>query len=57
MVVRMKEQKINCTVYDCKHCDVMKDLCTLKQIKVACCRALDEKESTMCDNYVKTKLN
>lgn len=53
----MKNQKINCTVYDCKHCDVMKDACKLKQIKVACSKANDEKESTMCDNYVKTELN
>lgn len=53
----MKNQKINCTVYDCKHCDVMNDACKLNQIKVACCRATDEKESTMCDNYVKTDLS
>lgn len=53
----MNNQKINCTVYDCKHCDVMKDSCMLNQIKVACCRANDEKESTMCDNYVKAELN
>lgn len=53
----MNNQKINCTVYDCKHCDVMNDSCMLNQIKVACCRANDEKESTMCDNYVKTELN
>lgn len=50
-------QKINCTVYDCKYCDALKDKCELKQIKVACCKAEDEKESTMCDNYVKTELN
>ena len=43
----MKNQKINCTVYDCKHCDVMNDACKLNQIKVACCRATDDKESTI----------
>ena len=53
----MKNQKINCTVYDCKYCNVMKDMCNLKQIKVACCPSSDEKESTMCDNYVKTELD
>ncbi len=51
----MQRQKINCTVYDCKHCDPDRDCCCLKQIKVACCRADDEKESTMCDNYKKIK--
>jgi len=51
----MQRQKINCTVYDCKHCDPDRECCNLKQIKVACCRADDEKESTMCDNYKKIK--
>ena len=50
-------QKINCTVYDCQNCDVMKDECRLKQIKIACCKSTDEKTSTMCDNYVKVKLD
>lgn len=53
----MEKQKINCSVYDCKFCDVMKDLCQLKQIKVACCRGDSAKESTMCDNYEKTDLD
>ncbi len=53
----MEKQKINCSVYDCKYCDVMKDLCNLKQIKVACCRADNTKESTMCDSYEKTDLD
>ena len=52
----MKNQKINCTVYDCAYCDYMKDACKLKEIKVACCKADDEKEATMCDSYVKSKL-
>lgn len=54
--VFMKNQKINCTVYDCAYCDYMKDACKLKEIKVACCKADDEKEATMCDSYVKSKL-
>ena len=53
----MENQKINCTVYDCKHCDVMKDACKLNEIKVACCQGNSEKESTMCDNYSKVNLD
>lgn len=53
----MEKQKINCTVYDCKHCDVMNDECQLKQIKVACCKGDTDKESTMCDSYAKTDLD
>lgn len=52
-----KVQKIWCSVYDCKYCDVYKDLCKKKEIKVSTCRADDEKESTMCDNYKKIKLD
>lgn len=48
-----KMQKIECNVYDCKYCNVMKDLCRLKKIKVKCCRSLDDDEATMCANYVK----
>ncbi len=53
----MEKQKINCTVYDCKFCDVMNDACQLKQIKVACCHGDSEKESTMCDSYKKTEID
>ncbi len=52
-----KVQKIKCSVYDCKYCDVMKDKCKLKEIKVACCPSENEKEATMCDNYTKTLLD
>jgi hypothetical protein len=53
----MKNQKINCSVYDCKYCDCNCDACLLKQIKVKCCKSDDEKSATMCDNYKKTKLD
>lgn len=47
------KQKINCTVYDCKHCDCDCDSCNLKTIKVCCCASDNEKEATMCDSYKK----
>lgn len=50
-------QKIKCGVYDCKYCDVIKDACNLKEIKVACCNGKNEKESTMCDSYEKCELD
>ena len=47
-----KEQKIACSVYDCKHCECEKDMCNLKEIKVANCKGSGEKETTMCDSLV-----
>lgn len=49
------DQKIACTVYDCKHCDCDHDSCKLKEIKVCCCDSEHEKEATMCDSYKKRK--
>ncbi len=47
-------QKINCNVYDCRHCDIMNEACALKEIKVGRCKEDKKKESTMCDSYDKT---
>lgn len=52
-----KEQKIACSVYDCKHCECEKDMCNLKEIKVANCKGSGEKETTMCDSYKQKKTN
>lgn len=49
-------QKINCTVYDCKFNKPLNDECTLKRIIVSCCKGETEKERTMCIKYTKTKL-
>ena len=51
----MKEQKIGCTVYDCKHCNDKDQSCRLKQIQVCHCHDGEKKEATMCDSYEKTK--
>ncbi|MBR3898265.1 MAG: DUF1540 domain-containing protein [Bacilli bacterium] len=50
-------QKISCTVYDCKFNSPFNDKCTLKRIIVMCCKGNNEKETTMCAKYVKTKLD
>ena len=49
----MKEQKIDCDVFDCKHCDCDKCECKLKKIKVCNCAKNETKEATMCDSYKK----
>ena len=49
----MKKQKINCLVYDCKHCDCDCDLCKLDKIDVCNCADSESKEATMCDSYEK----
>lgn len=46
-----KEQTINCSVYDCKHCDCECDMCKLKKVKICNCHGDGEKETTMCDSY------
>lgn len=45
------KQIINCTVYDCKHCNCDDNICNLKAIKVCCSSSDEDKESTMCDSY------
>lgn len=53
----MKDEKqvINCSVYDCKHCNVDDKKCELKEIRVANCSSENDKEATMCDSYKKRK--
>lgn len=47
----MKNQKISCTVYDCKYCDCNINKCSLNEIKVCNCDGCGEKETTMCYSY------
>ncbi len=49
------KQTINCSVYDCKHCNVDDNKCVLKEIKEANCNHNNDKEATMCDSYKKRK--
>lgn len=51
--MKYEKQKINCTVYDCKHCDCDCDCCKLEEIKVCSCDQDEKKEATMCDSYKK----
>lgn len=48
-----KDQKINCSVHDCKYCECGCNECTLEQIKVCNCDHTKEKEATMCNSYKK----
>lgn len=48
-----KNQKINCDVFDCKHCNCDDCLCELEKIRVCNCNYNCDKESTMCDSYDK----
>lgn len=50
-----KEQKIDCSVHDCKHCNCDKDVCKLENIKVCNCKGDGQKETTMCDSYKEKK--
>ena len=45
------EQLINCSVYDCKHCNTEYDKCKLESINVCNCHGDGNKESTMCNSY------
>lgn len=47
------KQMIKCNVYDCSHCDVGSDCCSLKEIRVCNCNDNKDKESTMCNSYDK----
>lgn len=53
--MKKDKQTIKCNVYDCKHCDIDIEYCNLNEIKVCNCNHNKEKESTMCDSYVKRK--
>ncbi len=54
-LMKKKDQKIGCSVYDCKHCNCEEDSCKLKEIKVSNCKGSGEKETTMCDSYQQKK--
>lgn len=49
------QQKINCDVYSCKHCDCDNRECLLEAIKVSNCTNDTNKRATMCDSYKKEK--
>lgn len=49
--MKKEKQTIKCDVYDCKHCDLGMECCSLKQIKVSNCSNNKEKEATMCASY------
>lgn len=49
----MKDQKINCDVHDCMHCNCDKNECQLKKIKVSSSAPEEVKEATMCASYKK----
>lgn len=51
--MRKDKQIINCEVHDCMYCDCVNDACCLKEIKVSNCNHKNNKESTMCDSYMK----
>ncbi|MEG2311707.1 MAG: DUF1540 domain-containing protein [Bacilli bacterium] len=48
-----ENKNIKCTVHDCEHCECGNDECCLKQIKICNCDIVNQKESTMCNNYKK----
>ena len=50
-----KSQKIECNVFDCKHCNCDDCVCNLKEIKVCNCGHNEDKESTMCNSYKQRK--
>ena len=49
-----KNQKIECEVESCKHCNCDDHECLLKEIKVAnASSCADSKQDTICDSYNK----
>ena len=49
--IMKKDQKINCNVHDCEHCNCEENCCELDKIKVCNCDGCGCKETTMCDSY------
>lgn len=49
------EQKINCSVHDCKYCNCDCNKCNLEQIKVCNCDGCGNKKTTMCNSYEQKK--
>lgn len=54
-MIILKEQKIDCTVHDCTHCNCEKNVCKLNSIKVCNCDGDGKKETTMCNSYKEKK--
>ncbi len=50
-----ENQKIECDVYDCEHCDCDCDRCCLKGIKVSKRNKENSKDDTLCSSYKKRK--
>lgn len=50
---KIGKQAIECTVYDCTHCNYNEDHCELSKIKICDLKGKKSKESTMCDSYDK----
>ena len=50
---KTNKQTIECSVFDCRHCNPLDELCDLSSIKVASCGQGFKKESTLCDSYKK----
>lgn len=53
--MKKETQKIECNVFDCKHCNCDDCVCNLKEIKICHCAHNEDKESTMCDSYKQRK--
>lgn len=51
--MKKSNQKINCDVYDCCHCNIDCKACSLEEIKISNCNSKENKESTICDSYDK----
>ena len=47
------DQKIGCSVHDCKHCNCECNECQLKDIEVCNCDGDGDKKNTMCASYKK----
>lgn len=48
-----KDQKICCSVHDCKFCNCNENCCSLDKIEVCNCGCDKDKEATMCNSYKK----
>lgn len=48
-----KNQKIGCSVHDCKYCIYDNDMCSLNNIIICNCHGTGNMEKTMCGSYEK----
>ena len=49
--MKKDRQTIKCDVYDCRHCDLEVECCSLREIKISNSSNDKEKEATMCASY------